>query len=199
MKLGETASNIRHRSDEAVNDVFLTPRPLAAQLIDETPWGLNDSLLDPFMGRGAFFDQFPKAGKEYWCEIEKGSDFFRWVEPIDWIMSNPPFSKLSQVFSHSCRIAQKGFAYLIPTYSLTHKRIKDCSSFGFNISRIVFFPNPKEWQLGFQMCWVVFEKKRFLTGLHPIKTLDVNDKNIQSRLPLSRLDAPSIFNNEDES
>jgi len=38
-----------------------------------------------------------------------------------------------------------------------------------------------------------------LTGLHPIKTLDVNDKNIQSRLPLSISDAPSIFNNEDES
>ncbi len=69
------------------SDVVYTPDWCAQDMLDWfKPCG---RVLDPCKGAGAFFDKMP-AGAE-WCEIREGRDFFEWREPMNWIVSNPPY------------------------------------------------------------------------------------------------------------
>ena len=179
MTYGSTLHGIKAR--DTANDVFHTPAGLVNQLIDETPFHHNDLVLDPFKGDGAFFNTFTNPAKD-WCEIEDGRDFFEYADPVDWIVSNPPFSLITETMTHSVKIAQQGFAYILPTYSLTHKRINMAQSFGFRLKKLVFFPTPKAWKLGFQMCYAIWIKDDAqIRVLDPIVTLDLT-KGIQTTL-----------------
>ena len=46
--------------------------------------------LDPCRGEGAFFNALPKP--KDWCEIREGRDFLTYTRPVDWIITNPPWS-----------------------------------------------------------------------------------------------------------
>jgi hypothetical protein len=48
-----------------------------------------------------------------WCEVRDGRDFFAWREPVDWIVSNPPYSIFSEFLRHAFRVAQD-IVFLIP-------------------------------------------------------------------------------------
>ena len=48
-----------------------------------------------------------------WCEIREGVDFFDWSEPVDWIVSNPPYSIFSKFMRHSMTVA-RDIVYVIP-------------------------------------------------------------------------------------
>lgn len=67
--------------------------------------------LEPFKGAGAFLTWLP-AGSP-WCELTEGRDFFAFTEKVDWIITNPPFSNLTQVFEHAFKIADN-CVFLIP-------------------------------------------------------------------------------------
>ena len=175
------------KNREIPNDVFITPNKLAIDLIKEVPLLNNEIVYDPFKGTGSFYNNFVNIPGE-WAEIEKGRDFFsfdasyKYGKNPDWIISNPPFSILSDVLIHSTNIVKKGFAYIMPTYSLTYHRINTLSEYGFNLSKIVFFKNPSEWGIGFQMCFVIFSKKN-KKDIFDIKTLDLSSQ-LQSKLPI---------------
>jgi hypothetical protein len=67
-------------------------------------------ILDPCRGDGAFWRHMPGAE---WCEIREGRDFLDWQEPVDWIVSNPPFSVLMGFLTHSFKVAEN-VVYTIP-------------------------------------------------------------------------------------
>lgn len=90
------------------DDIILTPRDVARDIIDF--FAPSGRVLDPCRGDGAFADQMP--GCE-WCEIRDGKDFFAWHKPVDWIVSNPPYSIFSEFMRHSMKIADN-IVYLIP-------------------------------------------------------------------------------------
>jgi hypothetical protein len=48
-----------------------------------------------------------------WCEIREGKDFFQWTQPVDWVVSNPPYSMTRDWFRHSYEVAQN-LLYLVP-------------------------------------------------------------------------------------
>ena len=154
---GKQMNDIQNRKTS--NDVFSTPSGLVRELLALTPCSLAQTVLDPFKGDGAFFNAFDHAGRE-WCEITEGRDFFEWTSNVDWVISNPPFSKLSPIITHTLSIAQEGFAYIMPTYSMTYRRLKEIEDAGFHMTSMVVFKNPKEWKIGFQMVYVVFERSR---------------------------------------
>lgn len=85
------------------NDKCMTPPHVAQQLIDLLPIELHARILDPFKGNGAFYDWLPT--KE-WCEIDEGRDFFDYNKPVDWIVSNPPYSIFDAVLDHSFDIPE---------------------------------------------------------------------------------------------
>lgn len=91
-----------------LDDVVLTPVDVACDIVKHfNPTG---RILDPCRGNGAFADLMP--GCE-WCEIREGRDFYNWREPVDWIVSNPPYSVFSDFLRHSMSVA-KNIVYLIP-------------------------------------------------------------------------------------
>ncbi len=67
-------------------------------------------ILEPFRGEGVFCQILPSAA---WCEIDEGRDFYEWVTPVDWIISNPPYSITRAVFAHARRLATN-VVFLVP-------------------------------------------------------------------------------------
>ena len=92
----------------AHKDVVFTPPAVAAGIVAHfRPGG---RMLDPCRGDGAFWRHMPGAD---WCEIQDGRDFFQWAEPVDWIISNPPYSVFAGWLRHSFAVADN-IVYLIP-------------------------------------------------------------------------------------
>ena len=97
-----------------ISDCHATPLVLAKDIVDHfNPVG---RCLDPCRGEGAFYDLLPTASSE-WCEIEQGRDFYAWSDPVDWIVSNPPYSHYSAWLRHSFTVA-KDIVYLMPVYKI---------------------------------------------------------------------------------
>jgi hypothetical protein len=99
-------------------DIVYTPDWVARDIVRfYNPVG---KCLDPCLGEGAFFRYLPSGSD--WCEIKKGKDFFKYTEPVDWIVGNPPYSIFKEWLLHSFKIAQN-IVYLIPI-------VKPYQSFG---------------------------------------------------------------------
>lgn len=175
MSFSSITNNIQNR--DFSNDEFYTPTGLAKKLIEQCKVNNDSSILDPFYGLGAFFKNYPINEKNDWYEINLGKDFFKKDIEFDWIISNPPFSNLTKTIEHTLKVCKIGFAYIIPTYSLTAHRLKMINSYGFYLNKIIFFDNPKDWGIGFQMCFVIFTKQKN----DSIKLLN-SDNTIQERL-----------------
>lgn len=90
------------------DDIILTPLDVARDVVNH--FKPSGRILDPCRGTGAFADQMP--GCE-WCEIRDGKDFYDWREPVDWIVSNPPYSVFADFLRHSLNVAEN-IVYLIP-------------------------------------------------------------------------------------
>jgi len=156
----DIGNKIQNR-DQA-NDVFLTPPVLARKLIGEVPISPGDTLCDAFagvVGNQPFFDNYPKDTTKYWMEIRENIDAFLRKEYFDWIITNPPFSEINRVLEYSTWSCHKGFAYILPNHGLSYRRIKMCEDRGFKICKLVSFPNPKEWNIGFSHLFVVWRKR----------------------------------------
>jgi hypothetical protein len=138
------------------NDIFYTPKELVKDCIKIVDIVESDILLDPFLGEGAFYNQYPEKNKKFWCEIEKNKDFLKYTDKVDWIISNPPFSKLNIILDHCCLIANKGFGLILLSTALTVPRINRMKEKGFKIVKILFFQVP-EW-FGFNCIFVLFSK-----------------------------------------
>lgn len=90
------------------DDIVLTPDDVAADVVAR--FAPKGRVLDPCRGEGAFWRHMPGAE---WCEVRAGRDFFAWGEPVDWIVSNPPYSIFAEFLRHSFKVARE-IVYLIP-------------------------------------------------------------------------------------
>lgn len=142
------------------SDKCMTPRPVAKQLIELLPIAKTDSLLDPFRGTGAFYDQFPATdGGCVYCEIDENLDFFDCSAKVDWIISNPPYSIFEAVLDHSFELA-KNVVYLVPLSKVFSSmgRIRKWSKYG-NIKRMwILSAGSCGFPFGFPAAFVWWEK-----------------------------------------
>ena len=100
------------RRDADPTDVVMTPDHIAREIVERfQPKG---RCLDPCKGDGAFLKHMPGAE---WCEIREGRDFFEWTEPVDWIVSNPPYSISNDFTRHAFTVARE-IVFLIPINKL---------------------------------------------------------------------------------
>jgi site-specific DNA-adenine methylase len=83
------------------SDVHYTDRNIAKHIIDH--YKPHGRILEPFKGGGAFYDQLPRNAQ--WCETAQGRDFFTHHTKVDWIITNPPWSNLTQVMQHCFTIS----------------------------------------------------------------------------------------------
>jgi len=138
------SGNADANPDLKPNDLVMTPRHIAKQMIDfyAEEYDMTECrLLDPCAGENAFFDQYPKDIKaKYRMEITEGLDFFSWdvsrSPHIDWIITNPPYSIFPE-FLEKCFEVADNVALLIPLAKLVSslKRIKMVMDYG-NIESI---------------------------------------------------------------
>lgn len=84
----------------------MTPPELAIAVIGLFADRMTGSVLDPAKVLRAFHDRFPSHLDRHWCEISEGRDFLDWQQPVDWVMTNPPWSRLRDFSRHAMRIAQ---------------------------------------------------------------------------------------------
>ncbi|WPJ53518.1 hypothetical protein PQZ66_gp33 [Klebsiella phage vB_KleM_KB2] len=109
------------------NDVVYTPEWIALDMIKHfKPEGI---ILDPCSGGGVFFNNL--EGNKYFCEIEKGVDFFDFELPVRWIISNPPYSIFDEWLTHSLSLADE-VCYLIPVNKLlsSYKKLQEVYKWG---------------------------------------------------------------------
>lgn len=133
------------KDKENPNDKVMTPHTLALKLIKMTPLKKGDFVLDAFSGKNAFYSQYPSFVKKDWCEIDNKRDFFDWDKKVDWVgPTNPPYSKIKTVLEHSCKIANKGIAFLIGVMNMGPNRIKMLEDNGFGITKM-HLCNVKGW------------------------------------------------------
>lgn len=149
-------TNAMNNSRTRKNDIFYTPKLLAMEIIGMIPLEDNDRVLDPFRGKGAFYDQYPENINKSWCEITDGKDFFEYNDKVDWIISNPPFSIFTKVFEHSVKICEKGFCYIMGNFNLTAKRLLIAKENGFILTHIEPF-YVKNW-FNFTCFVLIFQK-----------------------------------------
>lgn len=90
-------------------DKVFTPAWVARDMVEH--FKPSGRVLEPCRGPGVFMEFLPPDS--YWCEIDEGRDFFAWSTPVDWVMSNPPYSLTRKWFKHSYGVA-KNLCYLVP-------------------------------------------------------------------------------------
>lgn len=141
------------------NDVILTPVNIAKKIISWLPLKPFETVLDPFYGTGNFYDNFPPDVIKDYTEIMFGKDFFKYEKHVDWIISNPPYSKYTEVMNHSYKIADN-IVYLIPLNKVVSSwgRVKDLQRFG-GIYKMWIMPAGKcGFPFGFPACACWFKK-----------------------------------------
>lgn len=140
------------------NDKCMTPPEIARKLINLLPVDALGSVLDPFLGDGAFWANIPSLDVD-WCEIDRGIDFFDYIRHVDWIISNPPYSIFDAVLDHSFELADN-VAYLVPLSKIFSSmgRIRKWKKYG-NIKNIWIMSASKcGFPFGFPAAFVWWEK-----------------------------------------
>jgi len=130
------------------NDVVMTPEYLAKALIEHfKPAG---KILEPCKGSGNFLKYLPS--NSLWCEISEGKDFMEFDEKVDWIITNPPWSKIRPFIQKSLEVSDN-FVFLTTIVHLWMKaRLRDIHQAGFGIKEIALLDTPKNFpQSGFQL------------------------------------------------
>ena len=131
-------------------DIVMTPEWLAKEIIEHfKPSGV---ILDPCRGEGVFYSNFPGDNNE-WCELGEDVDFLTYNKKVNWIVTNPPWSKMQQFLFHGMKISDNIVYLTTSNHYTTKKRIRDMRENDFAIKEIYCVPTPKNpWpQLGFQL------------------------------------------------
>jgi hypothetical protein len=136
--------------NDPIHDLVVTPDWLAVRIVDYLdPSGI---LLDPARGSGAFYRALRRHSKDVrWCEKAAGIDFFHFHEQVDWIITNPPWSKMRKFIQHAMTLAPN-IAFVGTVQQFTLKaRLADMRAAGFGLRLLAFAEPPLPWpRSGFQ-------------------------------------------------
>ncbi len=129
-------------------DCVQTPIELAKQLVKHfKPFG---KILEPCKGEGNFLSVLPKDTE--WCEILEGKDFFDYEGKVDWIITNPPYSKMRKFIQKSMEVSDNIVFLTTINYLWLKARLRDIGEKNFGIKEILLFDTPKTFpQSGFQI------------------------------------------------
>lgn len=138
------------QKNEPIHDLVVTPDALAARIVDYfRPTGV---LLDPARGSGPFYRALQRhSANVRWCEKAAGVDFFHFREPVDWIITNPPWSKMRDFICHAMTLAPN-IVFVGTMQQFTLKaRLADMRAAGYGLRLLAFDEPPLPWpRSGFQ-------------------------------------------------
>jgi len=117
------------------NDTFYTPTLVAKTHINSIHTITGDKWLDPFYGKGVYYDHFPvPENQRSFTEISLDKDFFEYTKPVDIICSNPPYSIIDRVITKSIDLNPRIISYLLLEGKLTPRRIKLFNDNGYGLT-----------------------------------------------------------------
>lgn len=130
------------------NDRVYTPDALAASIVSH--FKPSGKMLEPCRGTGAFAKAMPGCS---WCELDEGSDFLKWTQPVDWVVTNPPWSQFRKFLQHSMAVSENVVFLSLLNAFFMRARVRDMQQAGFGIVEILLLPTPPlPWpQTGFQL------------------------------------------------
>ncbi len=154
------------------NDDVQTPAALCRCLVHHfRPGG---TVLEPCRGEGNFFRELivcPGVAEVLWCEIKEGRDFYQYGGRVDWVLTNPPWSHLSETkakregritfLEKSLQVAGNVVFLITLNHALGLKaRYRLLDRYGFGIREVLLLDTPpKPWpQGGFQVGAVHFQR-----------------------------------------
>lgn len=135
----------------------MTPDGLALAIVGHfKPHGY--SILEPCEGEGAFVRAFETWGTKlvFACEITEGSDFLTWDVPVDWIITNPPWSQFLAFLKQSMKVSHDIVFLSYANAWFVKSRINAMREAGFHFREFAYVANPKKpWpQMGLQLAAV---------------------------------------------
>lgn len=134
-------------------DCVQTPIEVATLIVNH--FRPSGKVLEPCKGDGNFLKAIGGYGQNVstlWCEILEGKDFFTFNEKVNWIITNPPYSKMRKFIQHSMEVSDN-IVFLTSINHLWLKaRIRDINEKGFGIKEIMLLDRPDTFpQSGFQI------------------------------------------------
>ena len=140
------------------NDKVMTPEKMAKKVINL--YNINGVILDPCKGTGAFYNNYPTHCEKEFCEIDENKDFFKYNKPVDWIITNPPYSIFDDFLKHSQNIADN-IVFLIPMSKAfsSLRRIKNILNYGNIYSIHITGASKCGFPFGFPACSLYIKKK----------------------------------------
>jgi hypothetical protein len=172
--------------DYVSNDEVQTPLPLAQMLVGHfRPRG---RVLEPCRGEGNILRFLPETTQ--WCEINEGRDFLDFKEKTDWIITNPPWSRIREFLLHGMSLADHIVFLMTVNHAWTKARVRDVREQGFGFKELCLVDMPASFpQSGFQLGAVYYQ--RGWTG--PITFTDFTSKApVATRLPKPRAVKPAV-------
>jgi len=151
----KTSHTIKQR--KISNDIFITPLALAKSHIDMITPIDGETWLDPCKNDGSYFNQFPSNINKDYCEILEDKDFFKYEQPVDVIIQNPPYSLLDLWFKKNIELNPRCFSMLIGINNLTTRRIEWCEKSGYGLTKMKMMKVYKWYGMS---VIVVFEKNK---------------------------------------
>lgn len=139
---------------ENKNDIIYTPAPVAKIMIAMCDLKEGDTVLDPSLGGGVFYNNLPAYVNKEWCEIEKDVDFFNCDKRFDCIVGNPPYSKWNNWLSHTMKLTDK-FCYIFGFLNFRPNRLHAIMKEGFGLTKMRMLT--VDWYFGPSII-AVFEK-----------------------------------------
>lgn len=147
-------ANKGYKSD----DLVMTPPEFAKEIIDY--FKPSGRILEPCRGDGGFYNNFP--GTKLWCEITEGRDFFDFKDKVDWIITNPPYSKMRKFLEHSMDVSDNVCFLITINHIWTKARLRAMRERSFGIKEILMVQEPDNFpRFGFQV-GVVHLKKDYV-------------------------------------
>lgn len=141
--VGNAINVAKKNRDGKTNDKKYTPYLLVDRYIEHIKdlVETTDIIYEPFAGDGrivnALREKFPNNKIEE-TEIDNGTNFFEFNESVDIIISNPPYSCIDTVLSHSIALKPRVISYLIGMINFSPKRVTYMNDNGYYIDRILF-------------------------------------------------------------
>lgn len=134
-------------------DNVMTPPDLARIIVDH--FRPSGALLDPCCGERAFANALIGYGHVEAFDISEGpgGDFLKFDGAADWIITNPPWSKLRKFRNKAMQTADNiVFLCSAPTWFYTATR-REMKQRGFGLVELLYVPTPKKpWpQSGFAL------------------------------------------------
>lgn len=128
-------------------DCVQTPQDVAQKMVYYfRPKG---KVLEPCKGEGNILKYLINAD---WCEIKEDRDFLEYKDKVDWIITNPPYSKFRAFLKKSMEVSDNIVFLCTINHIWLKARIRDIKEANFGIKEIWVMETPNTFpQSGFQV------------------------------------------------